>query len=513
MNATTLIVFLVFFALVTVMGFMAARWHGRGNLNELHEWGLGGRQFGTWVTWFLLGGDLYTAYTFVAVPAQVFGAGAIGFFAVPYTIIVYPFVFLVMPRLWSVAKQKGYITAADFVKGRYGSSGLALAVACTGILATLPYIALQLVGMEVIFQTMGLTGSGILADLPLIIAFAILAAYTYNSGLRAPALIAFVKDLMIYITVIAAVVYIPIKLGGFGHMFQMAQSVMGARTPAGSILLSPKAFMAFGTLAFGSAMALFLYPHSVTGVLSAKSRDVVERNAALLPAYSLVLGLIALLGFMAVAAGVSIPKGGTPSLAVPLLFAKMFPPWFTGFAFAAVAVGALVPAAIMSIAASSLFSRNIYREFFRPDCTQAQEARVAKNVSLIVKLGALAFILFLPLQYAINLQLLGGVWILQTFPAVVIGLYTKWLDRRALTIGWAVGMLLGTWQAIDLKFASSVFPLHIGGLVLPVYAALTAVVANLVVSVVLTPAFRAISANTDETLAADYEVTGSVAGN
>jgi SSS family solute:Na+ symporter len=515
MNATTLIIFVVFFAFVTVLGFVAARWHGGGNLSELHEWGLGGRRFGTWVTWFLLGGDLYTAYTFVAVPAQVFGQGAIGFFAVPYTIIVYPFVFMVMPRLWSVAKQKGYITAADFVRGRYGGSGLALAVAFTGILATMPYIALQLVGMEVVFQTMGLTGSGVLADLPLIIAFAILAAYTYQSGLRAPALIAFVKDLMIYVTVLTAVIYIPIRLGGFGHVFQVAATVMAARKPAGSILLSPKAFTAFATLAFGSAMALFLYPHSVTGVLSSKSRDVVERNAALLPAYSLVLGLIALLGYMAIAAGITIPKGGTPSLAVPLLFQKMFPSWFTGFAFAAVAIGALVPAAIMSIAAANLFTRNIYREFFRPDCTPEQEAGVAKTVSLVVKLGALAFILFLPLQYAINLQLLGGVWILQTFPAVIVGLYTQWLDRRALTVGWAAGMAVGTWMAIALKFTSSVYPLHIGGMVVPTYAAVSALVVNLAVSVVLTAVLRAAGAGvaSDETVAADYEVTGSMAGD
>jgi solute:Na+ symporter, SSS family len=33
-----------------------------------------------------------------------------------------------------------------------------------------------------------------------------------------------------------------------------------------------------------------------------------------------------------------------------------------------------------------------------------------------VKVGALAFVLFLPTQYAIDLQLLGGVWMLQIRP-------------------------------------------------------------------------------------------------
>ncbi|HEX9023076.1 MAG TPA: sodium:solute symporter, partial [Geobacteraceae bacterium] len=119
-NRTALIVFLFFFILVTVLGFVAARWR-RGNLNRLDEWGLAGRRFGTVITWFIIGGDFYTAYTVIAVPALVFGVGAMGLFALPYTIIVYPFVYLTMPRLWAVAKRHGFITPADFVRGRYGS--------------------------------------------------------------------------------------------------------------------------------------------------------------------------------------------------------------------------------------------------------------------------------------------------------------------------------------------------------------------------------------------------------
>jgi hypothetical protein len=240
MNGVALAVFVFFFGLVTVLGFVAARWRS-ADLGHLNEWGLGGRSFGTIITWFLLGGDLYTAYTFIAVPALVFGVGALGFFALPYTIIVYPFVFLVMPRLWSVAHKHQYVTPSDFVRGRYGSRGLSLAVASTGILATMPYIALQLVGIQVVLEGMGIGGSGastLERDLPLFIAFAILAAYTYQSGLRAPALIAFVKDTMIYITVLVAIVYIPAKLGGWGHIFDAAGQALPHHSPPGSLILA-----------------------------------------------------------------------------------------------------------------------------------------------------------------------------------------------------------------------------------------------------------------------------------
>src|SRR5262245_3923116 len=110
-NSVAMAVFIAFFVLVTVLGFVAAWWK-RGDLSQLHEWGLGGRQFGTVISWFLVGGDFYTAYTVIAVPALVYSVGAYGFFAMPYTIIVYPFVFAVMPRLWEVCHRKNHITAA-----------------------------------------------------------------------------------------------------------------------------------------------------------------------------------------------------------------------------------------------------------------------------------------------------------------------------------------------------------------------------------------------------------------
>ena len=218
MNWTALIVFILLFGFVTWLGFVAAHWR-KGDLDLLHEWGLGGRRFGTFVTWFLIGGDLYTAYTFIAVPALMFGAGAIGFFAVPYTVMIYPILYIVFPRLWSVAHKHGYVTSADFVRGRFGNRWLALAVAFTGILATMPYIALQLVGIQVVIGAMGVETSGFAGDLPLIIAFVILAAFTYTSGLRAPAMIAVVKDLLIYITVFAAIIAVPIHLGGYDKVF------------------------------------------------------------------------------------------------------------------------------------------------------------------------------------------------------------------------------------------------------------------------------------------------------
>jgi SSS family solute:Na+ symporter len=493
-NLTATAIFVALFVLITWLGFVAARWR-RADLNLLTEWGLGGRRFGTVVTWFLLGGDLYTAYTFIAVPALVFGKGAMGFFAVPYTILIYPFLYAVFPRLWAVAHAKGHVTAADFVRDRFDSRLLALAIATTGVVATMPYIALQLVGMEVVIGALGFPTEGFTGHLPLIIAFLILAAFTYKSGLRAPALIAVVKDILIFITVIAAIIVIPAQLGGYGAIF--------AKVPAEKLLLTEPsgeslgAYSAYFTLALGSAFALFLYPHSMTGILSSSDGDVIRRNAALLPAYSFVLGLIALLGYMAIAAGVDQDPTHTagfarygPNYAVPALFLASFDSWFVGIAFAGIAIGALVPAAIMSIACANLFTRNLYKEYFRPDCTEEQEATMAKVVSLVVKIGAVVFILALPQDYAIQLQLLGGIWIIQLLPAILLGLYTSTCNAKALLIGWAAGLAIGTYMAATQGFASSVYPLQAFGVTIPGYAALYSVVVNFALAIGLTPFFN-----------------------
>jgi len=242
----------------------------------------------------------------------------------------------------------------------------------------------------------------------------------------------------------------------------------------------------------------------VTGVLSSSSRHVIRRNAALLPAYSFLLGLIALLGFMALAVGVDkMPayanafKQFGANFAVPALFLQVFPSWFVGFAFAAIGIGALVPAAIMSIAAANLFSRNIYREFINPNCDGMQESRMAKTMSLVAKVGALMFIIFLPHD---------------TFPAVIFGLYTRWLNSKALLIGWGAGMICGTWLAAANAFRP-IYSLEMFGTTVPAYIAIYSVILNFAVSVVLTLVFNAIARSAkDETVPSDYYALEGIGG-
>jgi len=501
MSPATL-VFGLLVAAVLALGFTAGRWN-KGNLDHIEEWGLGGRRFGTVIAWFLIGGDAYTAYTFIAIPALMFGAGAVGFFAMPYTVLIYPILYLVFPRLWRVAQRHGYITGPEFVRGRYGNRWLALAIGVTGIVATMPYIALQLIGMQTVIGALGLPG-----HIPLVLAFLVLAGFTYTSGLRAPAMISVVKDVLIYLTVIVAIIVIPAQLGGFGAIF--------AKVDATKLLLAvPKAgstgaYTGYATLALGSAMALFLYPHTMTGILSSSGPKVIKRNAVLLPAYSLLLGMLALMGFMAIAAGVKTNPAYAagfahygPSYAVPALLLASFPSWFVGVAFAAIAIGALVPAAIMAIAAANIFARDIWGPFAGGS---AASSTTAKLFAIVVVLGALGFVLGIPTPFAVQLQLLGGMWIIQTFPAIVVSVFTRALNGWALLVGWAVGIVSATWLAGLNHFAGAVWPFHVFGLTVPSYIAFATVLLNVAVALVLSPVLNAFASDIsrDETAAADY---------
>ncbi len=496
------IVFLVLIASVIVLGFTAGRWKA-GDMSHIEEWGLGGRRFGTLISWFLIGGDAYTAYTFIAIPALIFGAGALGFFAVPYTVVCYPILYLVFPKLWKVARKHGFITGPEFVRARYGNRWLGLAVGVTGIFATMPYIALQLIGMQTVIGALGIPGK-----LPLIIAFAVLAAFTYTSGLRAPAMISIVKDLLIYLTVIVAIIVIPSELGGFAAIFAKIPpaKLILATPPAGS----GGAYTGYATLALGSAMALFLYPHTTTGILSASGPRVIRRNAALLPAYTIMLGLLALLGFMAVAAGVKtnpLYAAGFAhygaSFAVPALVLNSFPAWFAGVAFGAIAIGALVPAAIMAIASANIFSRDIYRQFVTAG---GNETLVAKLFSIVMVIGAVVFILIIPNTYAVQLQLLGGMWIIQTFPAIAFSVFTRFFNGTALLVGWAVGIVTATYLVSLNHFVGSTYPFHIFGFVLPSYIAFATVILNAAVAAVLSIALNVMAPDKsrDITVASDY---------
>ncbi len=475
-----IVAFVALFILFIILGFYGKYWR-RGDLNHVHEWSLAGRRLGTTLVFFLIGADLYTAYSFVAIPSGVFAKGSLYFFAIPYVMLTFGVALVTVPKLWTLAKDKGYITASDFVKDRFSSRTLAIMIAITGIVAELPYIALQIVGMQAVLTVMfaGTVNSQVVTEISLLIAFVILAAFTYTSGLRGATLTAVFKDILIWITVIAVIVVVPISIGGFGTAFNNVKP--------NYVTLPASLMPAYGTLILGSALALYLYPHAINGVLSSESAQKLRKSTALLPLYGVGLAVLALMGILVYEVPQAMdflsgfPQSTRGILVVPSLILYTMPGWFSGVALLGIFIGGLVPAAIMAMAQANLLTRNIIKEF-KPNLSDASEIRITKISSTIFKFIALGFVFAVPATYAISLQLLGGILITQILPAVFFGLYVKALRKTPLIIGLFVGIASGIYMTESANnfgpLTSSVFSTPFGSL----YIAVIALALNLTIS-------------------------------
>src|SRR5437870_10821544 len=397
-----------------------------------------------------------------------------------------------MPRLWTLSRKNGYITGSDFVRDKFGSRVLAILIAITGIVALLPYIARQIVGMQAILAAMlyGVAGSNttLVEEISLVIAFIILAAFTFTSGLRGATLTAVYKDILVWLTVIVVIVSALWSIGGFGQAF--------ANVPKSPNFLTVSSLLVPGymTLILGSALALYLYPHAINGVLSAESEHKLRLSTSMLPLYGLGLAFLALFGVLvfsfpsALSFLTNFPASSRGIYVVPAMILYTLPGWLAGIALLGVFVGGLVPAAIMAIAQANLLTRNIVKEF-KKYLTPKGESQITKWASAIFKFIALGFVFAVPATYAIQLQLLGGVLILQLLPSLFLGLYTDWLRKEALIVGLLAGIGSGLTMAVIANTANGVFAgfttsLFNTGIFSSLYIAVIALAINLAVSIV-----------------------------
>ncbi|WP_369173059.1 sodium:solute symporter [Streptomyces sp. R28] len=421
-------------------------------------------------------------------PGLMFGTGGLALYALVYTMLLSPLIMIFLPRLRDVAAKHGLITAADYVRARHGSHPLALATALTGILATMPYLGLQVVGMTAVLRSLGLAPDGLAGCVVLTLLFLVFAVATHPGGLRACVRMSVVKALLIGGAVVVVLILTVARLGPPGHVFDLADRRSDAMGQPFDI--PAHSFTAYATLAVGSALAQLVYPQVLLVATASRSKQSLRAATNFLPAWSMSLGLWAFFGVAALAAGVRTPAGHG-ELAVPALVGRIAPDWLAGPVFGALAVAGLLPAVVMAMSMSMLFIRNIYVEYLNPTATPAHEVRAARGPALAIMAGAVAFALFMKPQDAINLHLLGGVWILQTFPSVAVSLFTRWFHQRALFTGWAVGMLAGT-ALLGMHGFSSVVDIGIGPVHAPVYVAVTALALNLVVAAALTPVLDAL---------------------
>lgn len=441
-----LVVFFILIGIVIVVSFLGAKWR-KADMTKISEWSIGGRRFGTIVVWFLMGGDIYTAYSLVSIPGGAFGSthGLI-LYATVYGAISYPFLYFVAPRLYLIAKNHGLITGGDYVKMRFNSPLLALLVALTGVLAMLPYIALQVVGIRYVLEAMNFP---VVASF--IIAFAIVAAFTIVAGLRGPALGAIIKDVLLWVVILVVLIVLWIKFSGFSLVFSSlsAQNI--------NVLVPNNLMIGFITLGFGNGVAWLLFPNLLTGIFGSKDARTIKKNSIFLPVYQIWLLFLAIFGLVALSQGL-VPSG-TSSLAFPNVLSTYFNSSFVVVAFAGIIIGSMVPASLQALSAANLITRNIYLQYVNQKATERQQVFVGRVFVVVMVIASLIFAIT-PAASGLIFYLLtmSYAWLLQTLPAIILSMYWRKLDKYSVGIGWVAGVAVVTWGLYTVDFASSLLP-------------------------------------------------------
>ncbi len=441
-----LALFFVLIGAVVVVSFLGAKWR-KADMSKIAEWSVGGRKFGTIIAWFLMGGDIYTAYSLISIPGGAYGSthGLI-LYAVVYGSIAYPFLYLVAPRLYLIAKNHNLITGADYVKMRFKSPFLALLVAITGILAMLPYIALQVVGIKYVLQAMSFPVTA-----SFIIAFGVVILFTIIAGLRGPALGAIIKDALIWGVIIVVFIVLWIRFSGFSVTFStlLKQNV--------NVLIPSNLMIGFVTLGLGNGVAWLLFPNLLTGIFGAKDAKTIKRNSVFLPLYQIWLLFLAIFGLVALAQG--IVPGQVSSLAFPSLLSTYFPSTFVIIAFAGIIIGSMIPASLQALSAANLITRNIYLEYVNKKATEKKQILVARVFVVVMVIASLIFAIT-PAASGLIFYLLtmSYAWLLQTLPAVILSMYWRKLDKYSVGLGWVAGIIVVTWGLYIVKFSSSLLP-------------------------------------------------------
>lgn len=416
-------------AVGSLVGFLA-RFHHK---MDLEQWTVGGRSFGVVLVWLLMAGEIYTTYTLLGVSGWAYSRGAPVLYILGVQPLAYVFSFFILPQVSEVGRKYRLQTQADVFQTRYGNTYLTAFVALIGVISLLPYAQVQLTGLGIIVEVSSF--GGVHRTPAMVVAFGIVAAFVFVSGVRGVAWVSVIKDLLLLFAAIFVGIAVPyIYFGGIGPMFA---AVVRAKP---NHLVMPGATTNLGHSWYISTVLLvslsfYMWPQNFAASFTARSGNTLRRNAVLMPLYSLTQPLIFFVGLTAL---LVLPGLSNGDLAFLAMVRKTFPAWFLGVIGGAGALTAMVPAAIQLLSAATLFAKNLFRPILARSMSDHQVAELAKIIVLALTISALILAIYTSASL-VSLLLLGYAGVAQLLPGVVFGLYS----RRVTTTGVFVGMATG----------------------------------------------------------------------
>ncbi|SFW89595.1 sodium:solute symporter family protein [Amycolatopsis australiensis] len=401
---------LVGIVLIGVLGFVGRRRPAA----DLAEWTVGGRRFGALTMWFLQAGEVFTTFTFLGMAGLAFSGGVAAMYALPYVPIAYVVLFFLAKRLWTMGKERGYLTQGDFLEDRYASRALGTLSAVLGVVFVLPYLQLQITGLGLIVRLV--TGDTASGTLSMVAGSVLVVAFVLWAGLRGVAATSYFKDGIMLVALVVLIIAVPTHFaGGVGGVFRKIEQLHPEKLIVHSGANDHVWFLT-SMLVSAIGVGLMTLPHSWPALMSARDPKVLRRNYTWMPVYELSLLLPMLIGFAAI---IVVPKGSDPNGVLLTLSKDALPGWVTGVVVVAATATAMVPAAGILIGISSLVARNIVR-------VRSGRGQFWINHGTVVLASTLALVLgiFRPDLLA-NLLLLTYSGSVQLAPANLLGFLRK----------------------------------------------------------------------------------------
>jgi SSS family solute:Na+ symporter len=440
MNIALLIIFGVIF-ISAAIGIYA----GRNLKMDLENWTVAGRRFGVILIWLLMAGEIYTTFTFLGASGWAYSKGAPAFYILIYGALAYTLSFFILPKIWRIGKRYNLHTQPDFFNRRYNSRLLGILVALIGVFSIIPYLQLQLQGLGFIVQAA--SNRAVAPQTAIIISFVLTCIFIYTSGLRGAAWVSVIKDIMMIVAVFVVGLGVPmIYFGGFGKMFDVLIEKMPQHLVFPGSAPHMDVWWVMSTILL-TALGFYMWPHVFGSAFSAKSDQVIKRNAIIMPFYQIPILLIFMVGFTAL---LVLPGLENADLSFLALVNQTYSPWFMGFVGAAGAVTAMVPSAILVLFAATLITKNVYQAAFNPRAGEQKIMRLSRFMVLVIMTLGLFFAVVFPNEL-VNLLILGYDGVCQFFPGVVLGLFWKKVTRT----GVLAGLITGTGLVLVLIFSGN----------------------------------------------------------
>jgi solute:Na+ symporter, SSS family len=466
-------------AAALLLGLLARSGHDM----SLEQWAVGGRGFGWIFVFLLLAGEIYTTFTFLGASGYSYGLGAPAYYILAYGSLAYVIAYFLLPPIWAYAREHGLHSQPDFFVRKYDSRALGVLVSLVDLVALIPYLVLQLTGLDIIVTAASY--GAIPKNTAILIGAAIVTVYIMVSGIRGSAWTAVIKDILILSVVLFIGLYLPIHLyGGIGLMFE---KIAVAKPDFLIFSASGQSVAWFVSTVLLTALGFFMWPHSFAASYSAREERVFRRNAIVLPIYQLVLLFVFFVGFAAV---LEIPglKGSDTNLALFKLATREFPPAVVGVIGAAGIFTALVPGSLIAMTAAMLLAKNLIG-LARPAATDDQIVTWAKWLVPVV-MAIAVFFTITGNATIVTMLLVGYTYVTQLFPTVVASL----MRRNPVTpTGAFCGILAGVVVATILTFTHTTIGSLLPGLpevIRDLNVGIIALAANVVVLLAVSAATR-----------------------